>query len=92
MPKEKPKPPLKVEPINEDVVKGVWVDGIGVHAGPDYVMLEGVMLKPRSDKPRIVSRIMFPPRVFEKLVKLLNKLLKEYQKKLEEEKKKAVKK
>jgi len=92
MAKEKPKPPQKAEPINEKVLKGVWVDGIGVYVGPDYVMLEGVMLKPRSDKPYVVSRVMFPPRVFETLVKVLNRLLEEYKKKLEEEKKKAVKK
>lgn len=90
MAKEEHKP-AKAEILNEEVMKGVWVDGIGVHVGLDYVILEGVVTKPRSDKPYIVSRIMFPPRVFESLVHTLNKVWEEHKKKLEKARKRSVK-
>jgi len=89
----KPKSPQKAEPLNEEVLKGVWVDGIGVLIGPDYIILEGVITKPRSDKPYIVSRMMFPARIFENFVQSLNQLLKEAKEKaVKKAKEKAVKK
>jgi len=92
MAKEKPKPPQKAEILNQEALKGVWVDGIGVHLGPAYVMFEGVIAKPRSEKPIIVTRMMLPSGVFENLVNMLNTLLKEQKKKLKEKEKKPAKK
>lgn len=88
MAKEEPKP-IKTKLLNEEAMKGVWVDGVGIHIGLDYVILEGVVSKPRSDKPYIVSRMMFPPRVLQVLVRELNKVLEEYEKRLKEPRKKV---
>lgn len=71
--KEKPKDNLvfKPQPINEEVQRGVWVDGIGLGLSSDYVILEGIVAPPRSDKPYIVVRMLFPPRLLEHLAKNL---------------------
>jgi len=81
--KEKP----EAEPLNEEAMKGVWVDGLGFHIGKDYIIFEGVITKPRTKKPYIISRIMFPSRVLEALVNGLTKALEEQRKRLAEEKK-----
>lgn len=90
MAKEKPKPPPKPEPLNEEVMKGIWVDGIGFWAGRDYVIMEGIITKPRTKKNLIVSRIMFPPRILETLAHSLNELV-EKRKELERGEKKSAK-
>lgn len=69
---QKPQPP-KI--LNEDVLKGVWVDGISFHIGRDYIILEGVITPPRTNEPFVVSRMMFPTRILEQLVKLLSDAL-----------------
>jgi len=71
--KTKQKPEAKL--LNEEVMKGVWVDGVGFAIGPDYIILEGVITKPRTEEPYIVSRIMFPTRVLEPLAHGLNQAL-----------------
>jgi hypothetical protein len=58
-------------PINEEVTRGVWVDGIGLGLSSEYVILEGIIAPPRSDKPYIVARLLFPPRLLEHLAKSL---------------------
>ena len=77
------------EPLNEEAMKGVWADGIGFWIGEDYIILEGVITKPRTEKSYIVSRIMFPSRVLETLARALTKAVK---KQKELEKKKSAKK
>ena len=69
--KEKPKdnPVLKPQPLNEEVQRGVWVDGIGIGLSSDYVILEGIVASPRTDKPYIVARMLLPPRLLEHLAK-----------------------
>jgi hypothetical protein len=61
----------KPQPLNEEVMRGVWIDGVGIGLSSDYVILEGIITPPRSDKPYIVARLMFPPRLLEHLAKNL---------------------
>jgi hypothetical protein len=61
----------KIQPLNEEILKGVWIDGIGLGLSSDYVILEGIITQPRSDKPYIVARLLFPPRLLEHLAKNL---------------------
>jgi len=68
---EKEKTVLRPQPINEEAQRGVWVDGIGLGLSSDYVILEGIISPPRSDKPYIVVRMLFPPRLLEHLAKSL---------------------
>jgi len=72
---EKETPKVKVvfkpQPLNEEVMRGVWIDGIGLGLSSDYIILEGIIAPPRSDKPYIVARLLFPPRLLEHLVKNL---------------------
>ena len=63
------KPIEKPEPLNEEVMKGIWIDGIGLGLSSDYVILEGLITPPRSSKPCIVARLLFPPRLLEHLAK-----------------------
>lgn len=87
---DKPKPPpSKPEPLNQEILKGVLIDAISVHIGPDYFILDGLVAKPRSDKPYIVSRMMIPTRMLETFVSMLNGLLEAHKKRIEETKKKA---
>jgi len=83
---EEKKRKVEAEALNEEAMKGVWVDGIGFRIGSDYVILEGVVTKPRTEKPVIVSRILFPTRVLESLVRGLTQAL-EKQKELAEKEK-----
>jgi hypothetical protein len=67
-------PPRPV-PINEEALKGVWIDGVGIHIGKDYAILEGVIGNPRTEKPLIVSRVMFPTRLLEQMAKMIDDAL-----------------
>ena len=71
--------------LNEEAMKGVWVDGVGIQIGPDYVILEGVITQPRTEEPYVASRILFPRRILEQLVGFINETLKK-QKEAEESK------
>lgn len=66
--KKETQPPQQ-EILNEDVLKGTWIDGIGLHVGGDYVILDGLITPPRTDKNYIVARIMFPTRILGELAK-----------------------
>jgi len=66
--------------LNEAALQGIWVDGIGFNVGPYYVVLEGIIHKPRSEKPIIATRIMFPTSVLASLVNQLSKALEAYKK------------
>ena len=65
----KAKPVEKPEPLNEEIMKGIWIDGIGLGLSSDYIILEGIITPPRSSKPCIVARLLFPPRLLEHLAK-----------------------
>lgn len=61
-PLEAEKPLLKMgEALNEDVLKGVFVDGLGFAVTEHYVALDGVVSMPRSKNPVVVARILVPP-------------------------------
>lgn len=68
--------------LNEEALKGVWVDGIGFYVGKDYVILEGVITAPRTKEPNIAARIMFPTRILGQLLDALKTAV-EKQKELE---------
>jgi len=57
------------QPINEEIQRGVWIDGIGIGLSSDYVILEGMVGPPRTEKPYIVARLLIPPRLLEHLAK-----------------------
>lgn len=73
---EKTAKPANAKPLNEDAMKGVLVDGIGFHVGKDFVILEGVISKPRSETPIIVSRMIFPIEALEKMGSAITEILK----------------
>lgn len=76
----KAKSKMQPTPMNLDVLKGVWVDGIGLGVSYDCVILDGFINPPRADKPYVVSRMMFPPRMLEHLAKSLSKAVEEQKK------------
>jgi hypothetical protein len=69
---EKGESKTRPQPINEEVMKGVWIDGIGLGLSSEYIILEALIIPPRSEKPCIVARLLFPPRLLEHLAKSLN--------------------
>ena len=89
--KKRARAPPEPVPLNEEALKGVWADGIGFWIGEDYIILEGVITKPRTEKSYIVSRIMFPTRVLETLARALTEAVKK-QKEFKKRKKKSAKK
>jgi hypothetical protein len=68
--------------LNEDVLKGVWVDGIGFFVGKDYVILEGVITAPRTNEPYVATRMLFPTRILGQLAETLRTAM-EKQKEME---------
>lgn len=81
--KKKKTPPTKLrpEPLNDEAMKGIWVDGIEYMVGPHYTILNGIIAKPRSEKPIIATRIMFPTKILHEWIKTLSKALEELEKK-----------
>ena len=75
--------------LNEDAIKGIYVDGLGFQIGTDIVILEAVITKPRVDTPTIAARLIFPRRVLGSIIKKLSEGL-ELQK-VKEEKEAQVK-
>lgn len=69
--------------LNEDAIKGIYVDGFGFHISNDIVILEAIISKPRVDIPTIVARIIFPRRVLGTIITKLSEGL-ELQKAKEE--------
>lgn len=62
-PKIEPLKPEKgpiCDALNDDVAKGVLVDGLGVGWSESYVMLDGLIGPPRFKKDTVVSRILIP--------------------------------
>jgi len=71
--KKTPTTKLNIEPLNDEAMKGVWVDGIEAHISQDYTILDGIITKPRTEKAYVVSRIMFPTRILGPLTEILRK-------------------
>ena len=64
--------PTRGKPINDDVMKGIWVDGIDITASASCVIFDGIIHPPRSEEPKIVSRILFPVEVIEMVIQALS--------------------
>jgi len=79
----------KATPLNEEAMKGVLVDGIGFQVGKDLVILEGVISKPRSETPIIVSRMIFSIEALEKMGFAITQVLKTRKEQLEKAKEKT---
>jgi len=60
--------------LNDEVMKGLMVDGIGVSLGPDFMIIDAIISSPRSEEPVIVTRILLPIRALEGLIETLNKV------------------
>ncbi len=84
-------PPMKAQPLNEDVMKGVLVDGIGIHIGKDFAILEGIISKPRSEVTVVVARMILPIDALEKLGTGISEVLKKRKEMLKQAKKKSEK-
>ena len=80
MSKRRPTPLPRPIPMNDDVMKGVMVDGFGFAAGPNYVFIDGVVNPPRAEKPTIVTRTLFPTAVIPQIIKGLQEIHKRQQK------------
>lgn len=68
------------EPLNEDVLKGVFVDGLGLIITEHYVALDGIIGKPRSKKRVVVARILVPPEALPSIKKWVEQAMEYYQK------------
>ena len=62
-------------PIDNEVLKGAMVDGLRVALGPDYIIIDGIIHAPRSDKTVVVTRTLVPVRVLPTLIDTLNRVL-----------------
>jgi len=71
-----------VPPINDEVMKGIMIDGIRMAVGPQYTIIDGIINPPRSEKSVVVIRILVPSAILPQLVEMLEKA-QEAQKKLE---------
>jgi len=80
-------PRKEIQPLNEEAMKGVFVDGIGFHVSEHSVILEGVIGKPRADKNYVVSRLIFPIKMLDSMIDGLTKVREQMKKKYEESKK-----
>ena len=73
-------PPPKPVPLDNDIMKGTMVDGFGLSIGSDYIIIDGYILPPRSEKSVVVTRMLLPTRALPHVIEGLNRALKESQK------------
>lgn len=59
------------KPINDDIMKGIWVDGVDLTASGSCIIFDGIVHPPRAEEPTIVSRILFPVEVIDALIQAL---------------------
>lgn len=74
MSKKKIPPQGPAPPLDDEVMKGVWVDGVTISLGADHVILDGHINPPRSEKRVTVVRMLFPSRVIPTLIEVLRKV------------------
>jgi hypothetical protein len=67
------------EPLNIEVAKGIFVDGIGIGVTDYYIVLDGLLGPPRSKKEFIVSRLILPIEALKELHQGLTSALKDYE-------------
>ncbi len=75
-------PEAKVLPINDDVMKGIMIDGMRMAVGAQYTIIDGIINPPRSEKTVVVTRILIPSAMIPRLIEMLEKV-QEAQKKVE---------
>ena len=80
--------PIEAEPLNEDILKGVMVDGLGLGLAEHFVLLDGYITPPRSKKDLIVARIIMPPEALPALLKGIESAMEFYRKEFKKELKK----
>ncbi|MCJ7610172.1 hypothetical protein MUP00_11005 [Candidatus Bathyarchaeota archaeon] len=68
------KTPRVPKTISDDVSKGVLVDGMGVTASRDSVIVDGIIGPPRYSSQVTVVRIIFPTRMLPDFIKILTSL------------------
>ena len=78
---EKAVPPE--EALNEDILKGVIVDGVGLSLTDDYVIIDGYIAPPRSKRDLIAVRMLIVPDALPLIQKWIGDAIKFYEKKFE---------
>ena len=82
------KPP-EAEPLNDDVMKGVLVDGLSLMTSEYFVILDAILTPPRSGKkPVIAARIIIPPEALPPIIEALKGVAEYFRKESEKEHKK----
>ena len=56
--------------ISEEVMKGVFADGVGVTVGVDFFIIDGLIGPPRSETQTVAARIVFPIRLLPNFAKV----------------------
>lgn len=77
---EKPKK-VKVVPLDTEVIKGVYCDGFGAAFSESIIVLDFAVIPPRSETGYVVSRILVIPSVAKGILKELEGVVREYEKK-----------
>jgi len=67
--------------LNDEVLKGIYVDGFEFAIGRDYTVLDAGIRGPRSKETIIVARLLFATRGLDELIEGLSKALEEHKKK-----------
>jgi len=68
---------MKPIPLNDEIMKGIWIDGFAVYIGKDYAVLDGIVAPPRAEKPAVAARLMFPTRILGDVASYLGQVVKE---------------
>jgi hypothetical protein len=68
---------MKPIPLNDEIMKGIWIDGFAVYIGDDYAVLDGIIMPPRAEKPAVAARLMFPTRILGDVASYLGQAAKE---------------
>lgn len=76
---------VKLEPLNDDILKGVLVDGLGLGIVEHYAFLDGIISQPRSKKDVTVARIIMPPEALPALLKGIANAIEIYRKEYKRE-------
>lgn len=72
---------VEAEPLNEDVMKGVLVDGLSFVVSERFVLLDGIIIPPRSGKKPVVAiRIIIPANALPEILEGIKALIEHYRK------------
>lgn len=79
------------EALNEDVLKGVIVDGVGLSLTDDYAIFDGYIAPPRSKKDLVAVRMLVVPDALPLIHKWIGEAIEFYEKKFERKLDKKIK-